>query len=217
MRDAESIVLTAHRNAGGADPGNHADFRLPTADGIRNLQNQGTLHLTAVQDKTSMRRERPTSMGTMTSCAGGACPHFDSMQRMVSRDTIPVMRTGRGIDMVAGYRTAREDTYHLFYGAWMAHGFFGVHRDETWFDHDIERGQTGFASMAASGSRPAGDASYSGNMIAASPTDWEQAAYQGNADLRFHLDSNTLDVEFSNIVSLHNGPPAAGCHGAACR
>ena len=87
----------------------------------------------------------------------------------------------------------------------MEHGFFGVHRDDTWYDHDIDRGQTGFASMVPSGSRPASDATYSGTMFAANPGDWEQAAYQGDADVRFHLDTNVLDVEFSNVVSLHNG------------
>ena len=203
--DLQSVAYIARHNAGGTNPDDHADFRFPTAGDIRNIQDQGTLHLTADSDTTAIGLRPSTSMGAIPSCAGGKCPHLDSIRRIIPGNSVGVMRTGRGIDMVAGYRTAREDTFHLFYGAWMEHGFFGVQREETWFDEYIETLQTGFASIVLSGRPPTGDARYSGTMFAASPRDWDEAGHQGDADLSFHLDTNTLDVEFSGIVTLDDG------------
>ena len=199
--DLDAFASAARRYSGGTDPALHPDFRSPRPADIAALRNGATLHIL----RSLERREGYF----LNSCANGYCRHLDSIQAVIAANYVPVMRTGQGIDLGGGYRYARgnatSDTYHLFYGTWMEHGLVGVYREETWYDYDINQLQTPFASMTASNAPPTGDATYAGAVWTVVPADWEQSVRQGTADIRYHLDSNTVDVTFSRITSLNNG------------
>ena len=199
--DLHALASAARRYSGGTDPALHLDFRSPRPADIEALRNGATLHI--------LRNSERGEGYFLNSCGNGYCRHLDSIQKIIAANYVPVMRTNQGIDLSGGYRyaggSATGDTYHLFYGAWLEYGFVGVYREETWYDYDINRLQTPFASMTASDAPPTGDATYTGAVWAVVPTDWKKSIRQGTADIRYHLDSNTVDVAFSRITSLNNG------------
>ena len=92
------------------------------------------------------------------------------------------------------------------YGGWLDHHYFFIQFN---IGEDSPATRLSYSAGSGSASAPAGDAVWRGAMIGVdvSRGSDHDAFVQGRADIRFALDTMTVDATFSDIVELSTGNP----------